>query len=401
MLEYFVDKFKIARKLNRIYRNKKLSLLQNKPKSFPVRIGFIVQLPAIWDKQVKIYEEAKARKDVEAFLFVVPMPKWDDMSIENNYEGNFFIENYPEAIRIHGNDGRIIDLRDYQLDYLFYPRPYDHYLPKPVRSRETMKYLKCCYIPYAFTASDNFNQGNIYHPFFDDIYYCFPAMPHVRQQMADFRKHELEKGIQKIAYLGYPGLETYLAMGETKKTDVVTWTPRWSYDEKLGGSHFLEYGNSFLKLCESRNESFLFRPHPLMFDELIKKNLLTKEEKEAYITALEQNRVQMDFKNPIDVVLKKTDVLISDFSSLLGPFFLTGRPIIYCDSGRIKFNNVYKELVNYMYVAHEWDDVLKYYKAIVEEKNDYLHDERISFIQEKFGSESGASKRIIDALVND
>ena len=66
MLEYFVDKFKIARKLNRIYRNKKLSLLQNKPKSFPVRIGFIVQLPAIWDKQVKIYEEAKAINEERA-----------------------------------------------------------------------------------------------------------------------------------------------------------------------------------------------------------------------------------------------------------------------------------------------------------------------------------------------
>ena len=155
--------FDIARPMVRKFRRKVANraiynVCSTEKQQKEIRIGFIVQMSSIWDKQVKVYEEAKRRDNIETFLFVVPEDDWSSHKIANHYENNFFVTNYPEAIKIHDTKGNVIDLEDYQLDYLFYPRPYDIHLPKKIRSERMRSICKCCYVPYAFCASDVFKR---------------------------------------------------------------------------------------------------------------------------------------------------------------------------------------------------------------------------------------------------
>ena len=76
-----------------------------------IRIGFIVQMAEVWDKEVRIYEELRTRADVETFLIVVPPY---DLKTDKNtlsYENDPFLSIYPEAIKALRPDGNWIDIR--------------------------------------------------------------------------------------------------------------------------------------------------------------------------------------------------------------------------------------------------------------------------------------------------
>ncbi len=100
-----------------------------------IRVGFLVQMPEIWDKQVDIYDECKHRDNIDTFLFVVPNTSLLSQTIENNYKNNYFLMKYSDAIRVFDENSNLINLKSYNLDYLFYPRPYDQHLPRKLRSK--------------------------------------------------------------------------------------------------------------------------------------------------------------------------------------------------------------------------------------------------------------------------
>ena len=391
----------VIKRIGRMKANKCiLKVINNKSENPTVKVGFLVQMVTVWDKQEEIYSEILRRDGMEAFLFVVPEDDWSNQKIENSYDNNYFLNRYSESIKIYNSNGSVIDLTSYNLDYLFYPRPYDAHLPKELRSNVMRNYTKCCYIPYGFTGADVFNEGNVYNSFFDNIYFCFMDSEYMRKLLENQYQNEIKRGLKKIEYLGYPALEKYLDMPERDIISTMTWTPRWSYDKKLGGSNFLEYKDDFVELINRHKGEVIFRPHPLMFDELVNRGLMSEENRDEYITKLKQKNTSIDMFHPIDEVLEKTDLLISDFSTIVGTFFLTGKPIIYCDKG-IVLNEVYAEMAEYMYIAYNWNDVEKYYTEIVLKNNDYKKSERQRFIKRKYCDVKDSAKKIVDAIITD
>lgn len=376
------------------------SYIHNRKKDINTRIkvGFLAQAPASWDKQSDIYEEMKSRPEFQVYLFVIPNCSIKNFIIDDfTYNNNYFIKNYPEAIKYFKSNGQYIDLNSYQLDYVFYQTPYESYLPKSLRSERLMRYIKCCYIPYGYTASDNFNSGNVYSSFFDRIYFIFMDSLYMQKLLRKRCFLNLIIGLQKVEYLGYPSLKRYLDMGETLSNLNITWTPRWSNEKKIGGSCFLKYKNDFMNLCKTNNNhKYIFRPHPLMFDELERKNLMSHSDISEYCKSLDDLSVISDITTPINLILEKTDILITDFSTIIGTFFLTGRPIIYCYNG-IDFNEPYRDMAQFMYIAKNWNEVLGYLDQL-EKGNDYLREGRLEFIKNRFDFDRDAAKRIVDAI---
>ena len=366
-----------------------------------IKVGFLLQMSSIWDKESDIYEEMRNRTDFETYLFVIPecsikTYKIDDFSYENNY----FLKNYPQAIKYYNSKGQSIVLKDYNLDYVFYQRPYDAYLPEPLKSKKVMRFAKCCYIPYGFTASDNFNDGNVYNDFFDRMYFIFMDSIYMQKLLMKRCFLNLTLGLQKVEYYGYPSLKRYLDMNNSFSPINITWTPRWSSEKIIGGSCFLKFKNDFLNLCKvNNNHKYLFRPHPLMFEELEKKNLMSHSEIAEYCKSLNNLSVISDITTPIDIILEKTDILITDFSTIIGSFFVTGKPIIYCYNG-IEFNEPYQELSQYIYTANNWNEVLEYLEQL-EKGNDFLKKQRLEYIKNRFNYDRNAAKRITDAVKSD
>lgn len=375
----------------------KLRYLRPKHNSDQIRVGFLVQLPSIWDKQVDVYNELKRRENVEVFLFAVPQYDWNTGETNNNSIDDYFIKNYPEAINLCSESDILGAFLNFKIDYLFYPRPYDHYLPAELRSYNLFKHVSCCYIPYCLSGSKVFDRMSIYNSFFDNMSIIYMDTKSQYKLMRKRYRFSVFLKKRRIEYLGYPALFKYLSLESDSQEQCITWTPRWSTDSVIGGSNFVNFAESFLQLIKNDNYKYIFRPHPLMFDELISKGVITQQYKDRFLDELKQHNVLFDVSSPIDLIFKKTAVLITDFSSIIPQFFLTGRPIIYCEGG-IPLEETLKEMVDLNYYASNWDDVTNHLDSILKEKDD-KKKERLAYIESNYKNMSDPVVAIVDDLI--
>lgn len=389
----------LLRDLRASYYLKKNS---KKKRKMVMKVAFIVFEPESWDKEEPVFEELNARENIQVDLLVVPSFN-EGFNVKHGYskEWEFFSKKYPFAKKVVDNDGEVLDLAKKNYDYIFYQSPYNEHMPKELQSKRLVKYTKICYIPYGFTGSNVFNGGNTNEAFFRNVYFWFGDVPEVRDILVKRFSNNVKEGLQNFLLLGYPAFEKYnIASNPNNKKLRILWTPRWSYHPVIGGSHFIEYKDRFVELSKKyKSINFAIRPHPMMFINFIKENRITNKDKEKYIKKLEKNNIFLSESREINEDCDDSDILITDYSSVIPMFFLTGKPIIYCKSN-IELNVTFSEMFEGIYIAENWEEVEKYVADIVI-GNDYLKSKRISYIYKLKEFHIGASKRIVNTIIGD
>ncbi len=383
-----------------IEAEKKLGIMAKKARRAEgaLKVGFLVFEPETWDKQQPVYEEMV--KDPRFAPEIVVVPSFNQgFSVGNEYghELEFFQSTCEKVVKAF-DQGEWIDLRSRGYDYLFYQDPYmDHY-PEPLRCDKTIDYTRICYLPYGYTTLKNFcDLVRDNREFFRCVYAYFPEI-RMNQGIVEKRyRKAIQKGVRHVIEAGYPSFESFLDMKDAPNLHHIAWTPRWSYDAKVGGSHFLEYKDAFLEL-HSGNDLVL-RPHPMLFTNLVKTGTLSEEEAQGYRARAAEYHVEISEGGPIEDVLKWTGILITDISSVIPAFFLTGKPIIYCDSF-LEPCEEFVEMLEGIYVAHSWEEVLKYLSEI-QSGNDYLSEKRAEIIRKHEKMHRGSAKRITEWIAKD
>lgn len=389
---FWVQKNKSLYYLKKIKKSKKVV-------SDKIKIGFIVQDASVWDKQVELYGKMRTDSRFEVFMFVVPEEDFYTYEINNDYKNNYFTTKYPEAINALKDDNKCIDLFEYELNYVFYQRPYNYRIPKELSNTRLVKKIKCCYIPYGFTASDTYRATEIDNPFYDSQYFVFQSSKYMQTQMIKKYLKTVKKNIQHIEYLGYPALARYIRM-QNEKGYCISWTPRGSFDKDLQSGNFLKYKEQFLNtVVQNTNLNFIFRPHPNMYTILNANNMLSDDEWEQFLNACINKNVIYDMAQPIDEMLNDTAILITDHSTIIGTFFMTGRPIIYCDMNA-DFNPVFQEMMQYVYIASSWDDVDSILTELLK-GNDRMKNKRLEFVKNNYNMASNATTEIMECIYRD
>jgi CDP-glycerol glycerophosphotransferase (TagB/SpsB family) len=286
---------------------------------------------------------------------------------------------------------------------LFYQRPYEDLLPVEYRSESLYRKIKICYMAYfnsintLYKNIDNFNflknAHIVFYPCDDEVQY-------------EKRNHWIGCliGAHKILNVGYPMLDRYLKIGDSSIDTTILWTPRWTPELKSGGSNFLRYKDKFADLRNNYEKAYLIaRPHPLTFNNFISSGLLTEEEAEEYKSLLKRKQIELDESEDTFTAFQRASILISDYSSVILPFFLTGKPVIYCTvigATGLEFTSEFKEVIKTLYIAESWDDVTKYVEMIVS-GNDYLKESRQRIIKEKYTNKRNSTKSILNIIHED
>ena len=365
-----------------------------------IHVAFIVQMAAIWDKEAPIYDAMKEDSRFKTDLIVVPEYDQVNEVTKTVYsEDNFFLKKYQDAVKAY-EDGQWINLREAEYDYVFLQRPYDHYLPEELRSTTIVSFSKVCYIPYGFSGADVFNAGNTNKSFFRNVYFSFLESEYMVDLLRRKFVFPTERKMHRILNVGYPALIPYFNFPKSTNIKKVMWTPRWSFDAVLGGSNFLNYKDAFLSLVK-KNAScqFVFRPHPLMIGEILRKGLMSQAAIDEYICQLEENGVIYDRDTLLYESMISTDLLITDYSSIIVEYFLTGRPIVYCDSS-IQLNDTYSEIKKGMYVINNENEFQNCIDKIVL-NNDPLRKERDKIIGSNFDFHKNATSNILKEIYSD
>ena len=361
------------------------------------KIGFIVQMPEIWDKIEDVYNELCRRSNTEVYLVVVP-----SFNLKNNslnpygYELDFFTKISNNIILAIDDMNQTTDIQKFNFDYVFYQRPYDSYLPEKLQSDYVANFLRICYIPYADFQGEDFTLSS---PFFYNVSYGFMYSEEACIRLKRKSSCRFLNKYQSFYYT-YPIFERYQNMKTTSNriNKKIVWTPRWTTDITIGGSHFFDYKDKILDLNKKfENVDIVFRPHPLAFENYVAKGLMTEEDVKTYLKKLQQNNILLDTNLKVEDTFKDADILISDISSVITMFYLTDKPIIYCNTNR-KLNDTYKNIIQSLYIANSWEDIERYLSELIN-GNDYMLKKRKETKVKLFSNKKNTAAFIVDKLI--
>ncbi|MCR5202185.1 MAG: CDP-glycerol glycerophosphotransferase family protein [Lachnospiraceae bacterium] len=370
-------------------------IANNKVENRPIKVGFLVQMPSVWDKEENIFEAMVEDERFEPYLILVPEYDFTNSKISDYGEDAlYFIKKYDKKFLLRAyRDGRWRNLKSLNMDYIFYQRCWEKYLPKEYHTKQVIKYAKTCYVPYDYQS---LILPEIYYKpsFFKNLYLFFTS----NKQQLILQKNNKYK---KIFYEGYPSLDKPIVYKKVSDEKLILWTPRWIDDKETGGSTFLKYWKKILSIKENNPQvDLVLRPHPLTFQNMVKNKDLTQDEVDAYKKNVTDLGVRFDDNALIKDTFSKTDILITDQSSIIITYFMIGNPMIYTANTDIDYSDEMREIIDCSYVAKNFHEVEKYVDDLLKGV-DPLKEKREALSKKFVKLNENASLKICDRIAED
>lgn len=313
-----------------------------------IRVGFLAQYIPAWNKFKPLYEALKADERFEVFLICVPQEiSANKLQIKGRENGiyDFFIKNGYEAMNALIGENKWLDLRKLNLNYIFYPRPYNGFMPKQYHTKRVSRYSKICSILYGMELTEELFAVCLNKDFYRNVYcYFAESETAARTNIGNF-PYTHKTCLQKTVSYGMPVLAEFLKEEGAKSplwdfagdNYKIIWTPRWTTDLKLGGSNFFTYKEFFIEYAKKNGDvSFVFRPHPLMFSNFLTTGEMSQEEVDCFIKVCEEEKnLCLDQTEDYIATFWNSDALVTDISGVLPEYFVTGKPVVFCATNMI------------------------------------------------------------------
>ena len=322
--------------------NLKTRVMLKKALNKPIQVMFVCHEPAMWSMFESVYQAMDADECFAPVVVTLPYRSGSLPAGQRKDAGMFEFCKTRGIRAIRGYDkekDEWLNPASFIPDYVFFQTPYDIYVP--MWSVEQVSIIaKVCYIPYA-TCLAKGEVDNIVNPtsFFRFASFIFKESLFSKDLF--FNKFERQNWLkeERVIVCGHPKLDYLTKQNELhgkvwkrpvhKNIKRILWTPRWTTSDDT--STFFDYKDYFVEFCKGHpNIDFVFRPHPLCFQNFIKTGELTARDLE---------RMELVYENSLNMILDRTsdyqdtfltsDILVSDISSLLLEYLATGKPIIY------------------------------------------------------------------------
>ena len=354
-----------------------------------IKIGFIVQMPEVWDKEAPLFEALLKDERFIACLIIVPHYDFANSKLgQYGEEKKYFIEKYPDAniVLLNGTEDMVVNE---SYDYIFYQRCWESYLPKQLRCRSVINYALTAYIPYCYhfvpMAPDYYRKDFFWYL---NRFYCCNT---------DQYKEAMATDNIECCDLGYPVIDAIHYPERGEKPTNVLWTPRWSDDPIYGGTSFNRNRDKILDLLSVSDDiSLIIRPHPLTFENAVKVGWMSASDVKDYKEKAVRRGAFFDNNKLIEETFLCTDILITDFSTSIITFFLSGRPIIYSSETNYQMTDIFKKILDSVYIAKDYDDICRITQELLN-GNDPKRGMRYSVI-EKIRQEKTSVDNIITDL---
>lgn len=400
-------------------QNKELLRLKKKMKSInnkKINVVFVCHNCQIWGVLKTACKECIEDKKFNVKIIIIPGTIIDldqeHIKKETKKIQDFFIDYKCEIIQGYNYDSEEwLDLRSLEPDYLFFQVPYNSLRPPQYHSNVVSSYTSLCYVPYAYPLLGNTIEEEVYpRSFFQDLYCVFAHSQKGKEWLLKyfndvefFDKNSVEVvGSPRFDHLDrYKNTESNLwkYKGNNRKFRII-WTPYFSIREGL--SNFFEYTDLFFKYARSNEDvEIMLRPHPLMWSEFVSTKEMSLEEVEQFKERwTSMHNMSIDESYDYYDKFFSSDVIVSDISSIFGPYFLTGNPLVYCRKND-SFNEEGKNLAKGFYVTCSWKEVESTLNML-KNGEDPLMEKRKKIIENNFYlPERGAGFKIKEFLKQD
>lgn len=393
-----MDFFRIVKRKYRMIRGRYYRNCIRKQKTENRKIVFIVFVPQMWNSLKPIYELAVKSDEFETSIIVLPYT----VKINNDVSVNSidYWKDYENVILCQ-DESECPTIKELDADIVFRQTPYDERYPEVYSTQNIAKYAKLVYVPY------NYNSSKIQHlyieynyPFLSNVYALFVDSKHLEWFCKDtLRRNPLLRDIG-IYHVGCPRFDIYRKWKNERKSGkpyCFLWIPRWSVDF-IGNnsSGFLKYYKKMIEYFKNcKNAELIIRPHPFMFEQFEKNNVMEIEEIRTFMNIVNEiENIFLDSNVDYLPAFQRADAMIADMSSLVNEFFLTGKPILYCDPKDDQNKDV-REIYQLVYKTFDWKTLKEQMERLMDGLDEFL-DKRIK-IKTQFleGSYSDVANTIL------
>ena len=400
---------KVLRKLYLL--NKSIKKIEKKPRDLinGPKLVFILQFSAAWNSFCSVYNAA-VKSGLSVIVLCIPTfndkkGKYISGTGLNNAAYELCLKNNVICINAWQNE-KWFDMKAYEPDYVIYSRPYNSLYPQDYKSSTVCRYAKICFIPYTYHISEKNLFDVVYNiGFISDTYISFTPNEFCMKECK--RRYRLKRLFvpKSFVCLGYPNFDLYALPENKNKSEKlqVLWLPRWTAPtDHNRQSHFLDYYYHLVEYATlNKNVNIIIRPHPLMFSNFIEKGVMSEQEvKSIFQTVESMDNVEFDNEKDYIISLKRADILISDYSSLLADAFVADKPTIYCDTPQ-GFNDDGLIIYSALYHANNWTQLNKQLELLIQGRDD-LAERRKELINKIVpDSDGNIGKNILDYIVMD
>lgn len=381
------------------------------------RVLFLCTRPGIWGSYASLYKAMMEDDAFEVFIIAMPNKKQlpglgfghEEYLDEGAYD--FFRDFHCEVIEAYDfNSHQWLNLRSLKPDYVFYQAPYNICRPHEYSSAEVSKFSRIGYVPYGMSSlGGEVLESAMPDDFLKSCDFIFcqtegyaQAMHELYREHPDFMRGktivtgEPKFDLMKEAYEDSP----VWSYPRDKNKLRIIWTPRWCLSEN--NSHFMDYKDKFLTFCDENPDiDLVFRPHPQTFLEMLAQGHMSAEEIKTYKKEYEKREnASLDARPIYQDSFLSSDLLITDVSSIIHEYAITGKPVIYCHKSDW-FIGLAAKISKTFYWAHNWSEVLEYIDQL-KKGIDPLKEQRQEKIKELYTiPEEGSGQRIKTLVKND
>ena len=362
------------------------------------KILFLCQCESVWSKSRSVFVELK-KLGCDVSLLVVP-----DEVIKSDGPTVFEKEFPNDCIKYH--PGIISELKPI---LVMLSRPYDHYLPSELRSKNLAKITSLGYIPYYFAMEEEIGLHSV--RFLNRIQYYFADQDDDYEYINKVCSKGIKKKYQFNLNLGYPSFDEEIqvferndlsksAFSKNKNAIKVIWNPRWTNDVSLGSSNFAKYQKELFDfILDNKDFSFVFRPHPLLFPNFIATGVMSEKDKEELLNRIDKStNAVYDRQGDYLSTICDADILLSDYSSLIPEFVPRDKPIIYCSSDTtIKYTKVFDDIIEANYQANNVKEIIETL-ILIKDNKDSKVDKRHALANRYINTHKGSAIRIANYI---
>lgn len=375
----------------------------------PINVVFLCEQQALYKSFATLVENFSQDKRFKVFVINLWCKDYEkDGSykyVNPHIEGSCKAQNVQILESYDVARDQWLDLEKLNPDYVFFNRPYDYYRNEKYHIENIAKYAKACYIPYGMCIiGGEVEKFTKPEDFCSQLYFLFLSTSFESIGIKKNLSHLKNLDDRHLLYMGYPRLDVLRNKLENNQFNSdkfnILWLPRWCTSE--GNCSFFDYKDALLQYAKEQTGSNLtFRPHPLCFSNFIKTGEMTPDELEAFKANFADKTVaQIDESGDYTEAFLNSSVLVADETSLLGEYFITEKPIIFCEKTP-HFSALMEVLVDGMYVVKNKEDLISTLDAL-RNGQDPLKEKRLELIyQYLLDYGESAAENIKNVLISD
>ena len=387
--------------------NKVLPVVQKRlQEEGKLKVGFVVVFSSTFTYR-PIFEAMQKSAEFDPYIIVVP-----DVSRDVEFRNAQFAqamneleEKYPNRV-VAGYElttEKHVDI-DETYSILFFANPYGKMVAPEYQIRHFWK--KNVLMLYAYYGFGATTYGRLVMQ--TDVYNSvWKLLLDTELSLQDLKIHQPVKGKNGLV-TGYVKMDELAQIPvekrERKRVLICPHHTVMNWDA-LNLSNFVPYAEGILELPKQYPDiDFVFRPHPMLFDNLRRYKIWTEEQIQSYLTRLEEipNIVHSTEGDYMELFVN-SDAMIHDCSSFIGEYLFTEHPCCYMYKPETKVEDVYTPLglkcLEQYYPAHAWSDVIDFIDRVVIGQEDPKETQRKAFVKEtlKFAYPNSA-QNVVDMI---